>query len=180
MSNEFVLKWGIASAGLISADFCTALLSLKSTKHVIQAVAARNLEDARQFALRFNIPNYYDSYDKLNEDPEVNIVYVGAINTAHKDISVRALNAKKHVLCEKPMTLSLKEQEEVFSAARSNERFFMEALWTRFFPSILRLKQEIENKTIGDVKVYNGNFTVKIKDVERLKNKALGGGAIFE
>jgi hypothetical protein len=57
----------------------------------------------------------------------------------------------------------------------------MEAVWTRFFPSILKLKEELfENKTIGDVKVYNGSFTVPIKDKDRLKNKSIGGGAIFE
>jgi dihydrodiol dehydrogenase / D-xylose 1-dehydrogenase (NADP) len=105
MSSNFILKWGIVSSGLISADFCTALLSLKSDHHVIHAVAARNIEDAKKFAERFGIPNYYDSYDKLNEDLDVNVVYVGAINSAHKEISVKALNAKKHVLCEKPMTL---------------------------------------------------------------------------
>lgn len=107
MSSNLVLKWGIISSGLISADFCTALLSLKSDHHVLHAVAARNIEDAKKFAERFGIPNYYDSYDKLNEDPDVNIVYVGAINSAHCQISVKALNAKKHVLCEKPMTLNL-------------------------------------------------------------------------
>lgn len=180
MSSDLVLKWGIVSSGLISADFCTALLSLKAKHHVLQAVAARNIEDARKFAQRFYIPTYYDSYDKLNEDPEINIIYVGAINTAHKEISVKALNAKKHVLCEKPMTLTLKEQEEVLNASKINNRFFMEGLWTRFFPSILKLKQELDNKTIGEVKFYNGNFTVPINTVDRLKNKALGGGAIFE
>ncbi len=156
------------------------MLSLKSKNHVLQAVAARNIEEAKKFADRFGIPTYYDSYDKLNQDPEINIIYVGSINTTHKEISVRALNAKKHVLCEKPMCLSLKEQAEVFNAAKLNQRFFMEALWTRFFPSILKLKQELDNGTIGEVKVYNGNFTVPIKDKDRLNNKELGGGAIYE
>lgn len=78
------------------------------------------------------------------------------------------------------MTLTLKEQEEVLNASKINNRFFMEGLWTRFFPSILKLKQELDNKTIGEVKFYNGNFTVPINNVDRLKNKALGGGAIFE
>ena len=77
--------------------------------------------------------------------------------------------------------MSLKEQEEVLNASKLNNKFFMEAVWTRFFPSVLRLKEEIfEKKTIGDVKVYNGSFTVPIKDKDRLKNKSAGGGAIFE
>jgi dihydrodiol dehydrogenase / D-xylose 1-dehydrogenase (NADP) len=78
------------------------------------------------------------------------------------------------------MCLSLKEQAEVFKAAQMNQTFFMEALWTRFFPSITKLKQELDSGLIGDVKIYNGNFSVPINNVDRLKSKELGGGALFE
>jgi len=180
MSCDFVLKWGIVSSGLISQDFCTALLSLKSDYHKLVGVAAQQLDNARQFAQRFNIPNYYDSYDKLNENQDINVLYIGSINTTHKDICLKAINAGKHILCEKPMTLNSAEQEEVLNAAKSKGVFFMEALWTRFFPTIQRLKSELAQGTIGEVKYFNSCFMVPIKDVARIKNKSLGGGAIID
>lgn len=180
MSNDLVLKWGIVSAGKISQDFCTALLTLKSEHHVLQAVAARNLDDANKFAERYQMPAYYDSYDKLFLDSSINIVYIGSINTTHKDLCLKAFNAGKHVLCEKPMTMNQEEQEEVLNAAKEKNLFFMEAIWTRFFPAIDKIKAEIDNKTIGDLKFYIGNFMVPIKDVERIKSKELGGGGILD
>ena len=176
MANELVLKWGIASVGRISQDFATALLSLKSKYHVLQAAGARNLEDAKQFAERFNIPSYYGSYDELITDKDINIIYVGAVNSAHRDICVKALDAGKHVLCEKPMTMTLKEQEDVLNASVRNNKFFMEAIWTRFFPVIDRMKKEVANGAIGELKFYSGHFLLPVKDMERVKNKLLGAG----
>ncbi len=100
MSGELVLRWGIASAGNISKDFSSALLSLRSANQLLQAVAARNIDDAKAFAEKFNIQSYYGSYDELMRDSQVNIVYVGSITTTHKDICLKAINAGKHVLCK--------------------------------------------------------------------------------
>lgn len=125
--NGLVLKWGIVSAGLISQDFCMAILSMKSPFHTLSAVAARKLEDAKKFAEKFNISSYYESYDKLfDPNNDVNVVYIGSINHTHKELCLKAIQAGKHVLCEKPMTLDSAEQEEVLSAAKSKQVFFME------------------------------------------------------
>lgn len=179
-ANPLVLKWGIVSTGSISTDFCTALLTLKSAEHVLQAVSARRVEDAQKFAERFHVAAAYGSYDELVRDPNVNIVYVGSIMTAHRDVCLKAIAAGKHVLCEKAMTVNSKEQEEILSAAKKQNVFFMEAIWTRFFPIIEQLKKEVDAKAIGEVKFYSGNFMVPIKDVERLKNKSMGGGGILD
>lgn len=101
MSSELVLKWGIVSAGLISQDFAAAVKTLESKYHVFQAVFARKLEDAQKFAETYGVTNAYDSYDSLLADPEVNIVYIGAVNHVHKELSIKAINAGKHILCEK-------------------------------------------------------------------------------
>jgi dihydrodiol dehydrogenase / D-xylose 1-dehydrogenase (NADP) len=100
MSDTFALNWGIASAGKISKDFCAAVLSYKSELQKIEAVAARNINDAKAFAEKFNIPSSYGSYDELMRDERVNIVYVGSINVTHKEICLKAINAGKHVLCK--------------------------------------------------------------------------------
>ena len=133
MSQDLVLRWGIISAGLISKDFITAVQSLKSANHLIQAVAARSLDDAKACAEKFNIPTYYNSYDTLIEDPQVNIVYIGTLNNTHKELSLKAIHANKHVLCEKPMSLSVKDNEEVFEAARAKNVFFMEVCKKKSF-----------------------------------------------
>lgn len=98
-TSEFVLKWGIVSTGSIAQDFVTAVQSLSSPFHVMQAVGARRLDDAQKFATRFGMPAAYGSYDELVNDPNINIVYVGSVNPTHKDVCVKALNAGKHVLC---------------------------------------------------------------------------------
>jgi predicted dehydrogenase len=125
-STDLILNWGIVSSGLISQDFCSAILSLNSKHHVLRAIAARTAEDASKFAERFNIPVSYESYDKLFDDSSVNIVYVASINTTHKEICLKAINAGKHVLCEKPMALNLNEQEEILNASKQKKVFFME------------------------------------------------------
>ena len=186
MSTEaLVLKWGIVACGKISQDFCTALLSLKSDKQKLQACGeldktAAEKYEIEKFADKFQIPTYYDSYDAVFADKEVNIVYIGSLNTSHKELSIKALNAGKHVLCEKPMTMNSKEQEEVLAASKSNNKFFMEALWTRHFPVIARLKEELKNKTIGELRFFTSTFTNPINTTERIRLKELGGGAIYE
>ena len=76
--------------------------------------------------------------------------------------------------------MNSKELEEVLAAAKSKKKFFMEGLWTRFFPVVQKIKSEIENKTIGDLMFFSGNFFVPIKDSDRLNKKELGGGACLE
>lgn len=78
------------------------------------------------------------------------------------------------------MAMNSKEQEKVLECAKECNLFFMEALWTRHFPFIDKLKDELEKNTIGDLKFFSSNFMVPIKDVERLKQKELGGGTIYE
>ncbi len=179
--NDLVLNWGIISVGKISQDFCTALLTLNPSFHKLQACAARTATDSEAFAKKFSVTTAHTSYANLIADKAVNIIYIGSINVVHKDLSIEALNAGKHVLCEKPMCMNSKEQEEVLSLAKEKGLFFMEALWTRHFPFMDRLRQEIfGKKSIGNLKFFSSNFMVPIKDVERLRQKELGGGTIYE
>lgn len=180
--NEFVLNWGIVCTGLISHDFCKSLKELMKSNdyHKIVAVAARKEEDAKSFAKEFNIPNYYGGYDKLFNNDDVNICYIGSINTSHKDLCIAALNGGKNVLCEKPMTMTLKEQEEVFKVAKEKNLFFMEGLWTRFFPTINKIKQDVANNQIGELKFLSSNLMLNEMDLIRATSKELGGGCILD
>lgn len=125
--NGRKLRWGIISCGNISQKFCVALSIIEAPSyHEIKAVAARDINDAKKFADKFSIPNYYNSYDKVCEDPEVDIVYVGVVNNVHKSACLKAIENGKHVLCEKPMTMNAKQQEEVIKAAKAKGVFLME------------------------------------------------------
>jgi dihydrodiol dehydrogenase / D-xylose 1-dehydrogenase (NADP) len=175
-----MLNWGIISAGLISQDFCTALKTLDSNFHKIKAVGARNINDAKLFAEKYSIENYYDSYEQVFENEKVDIVYVGNVNNKHKEACLKAIQSGKHVLCEKPMTINCFEQEEVLKLAKEKGVFFMEAIWTRFFPLIERLREELRIGTIGEIKLVQANFFVNIKDIERVRSKELGGGGVLD
>ena len=178
--SELVLNWGIAAAGKISQDFCTAIKAVSLANHNLHAIGARSLERAKEFAQKYDMSKYYGSYDELIADEKVNIIYVGTTNNTHREICLKAIAAGKHVLCEKPMTINTSDLEEVLKAAEDKGVFFMEALWTRFFPIVKKFKEECTNGSIGDIKYIISNFMVPINAVERLKEKDLGGGGLLE
>ncbi|CRK86429.1 CLUMA_CG000053, isoform A [Clunio marinus] len=174
------LRWGIASAGKISNDFCAALTTLPKGHHELVAVAARSEENAKEFAKLFNIPNYYGGYEMLMKDPNVDIVYVGAINTTHLEIGLMALDNGKHILCEKPLTLNEKHSRKLLEKAKEMKLFCMEGIWSRFFPSYKYLKKRLDDGDFGDIKEVNAEFGFNISNVDRLTKKDLGGGVILD
>lgn len=173
-------KWGIASAGLICHDLANVITSLLPTdEHKIVAIAARHQKSADDFAQQFNVPKAYEGYEKLMSDPEVDIVYVGAINPKHFVVAKMALNAGKHVLCEKPMCINVKESKELVDLARQKKLFLMEGIWSRCMPAYRALKKSIEDGNIGDVKQVIATFG-RILKAPRLHEKQLGGGTVLD
>jgi predicted dehydrogenase len=132
-NNSFVLNWAIYGTGLIAHDFCISLGYLNSDFHRINAVCDISINDAKDFSHKYNIESYYDSYDELLKSSKVNIVYIAVINTAHKEACLKAIDSGKHILCEKPVTLNLKELDEVLKAAKAKNVFFMEVSRALFF-----------------------------------------------
>ena len=121
------VKWGIVGAGKISFDFCLALKTLPDSEHCIKAVAARSIERSKEFAEKFGIERAYGSYDELFQDNDIDIVYIGTLHPSHKELSIKAMEHNKYVLCEKPVTMDLKELEDVLSVADSRQNVsFME------------------------------------------------------
>ncbi|KAK7099402.1 hypothetical protein V1264_003545 [Littorina saxatilis] len=173
-------RWGICSAGLISNDFCSALKSLPSSEHEVVAVAARQKENAEKFAEKYGIPTAYGSYEDLAKDPNVEIAYVGAIHPVHFKICMLLLEHGKHVLCEKPLTLTLQEAKDVIAKAKEKKLFFMEGFWTRFFPAVLRMQEEIQAGNLGHINFLRANFCVPASSVQRLTKKEMGGGGLMD
>ena len=128
------LRWGVLGASNISSDWCKCLRHVPGAS--IVAVAARSLERATAFASKHGIPKVCTTYSELVSDPDVDIIYVGTKTFSHKEHSLLAIAAGKHVLCEKPLAESLADAHDMFDAARARGVMLQEGMWTRFFPAV--------------------------------------------
>jgi len=172
-------RWGIASCGLISHDFTTAIGTHQPEKHTVVACAARKLEAAQEFAKKHGIEKAYGDYAMLAQDPQVEVVYVGAINPAHLSLAKMFIEAGKAVLCEKPLAMNLKETNELVTLARAKGVFLMEAVWSRCLPAYRALAKELEEGKIGEVKQVIASFG-EVIGAPRMHSKELGGGTILD
>ncbi|KAI1398972.1 NAD(P)-binding protein [Hypoxylon fuscum] len=193
MSSQLpTLRWGIIATGFISSSFVEDIVfDRKDAKanHVIQAVGSSSLDKGKTFVkthLPGQSPKIYGSYEEVYVDPNVDIIYIGTPHAFHKENCLDAINAGKHVLCEKSFTLNAKEAKQVFEAAKAKGVFVMEAMWTRFFPLTQTLQSLLhEQKVIGDVRRVFSDFAFdqKIPSLgpeSRLKNPALGAGSLLD
>lgn len=173
-------RWGICSAGKISHDFTVALKSLPAEHHQVVAVAARKLEDAQEFAKKHSIPRALGSYEELARDPDIDVVYVGVIHPYHLRTCLLFTNAKKNVLCEKPLAMNTKEVQEILASAKRNDVFLMEAVWTRFFPASVEIRRLLAQGELGEVKMVRSEFGFPLLHIPRSVQKELGGGALLD
>ncbi|KAM7015728.1 trans-1,2-dihydrobenzene-1,2-diol dehydrogenase-like [Tautogolabrus adspersus] len=173
-------RWGICSAGKISHDFTVALKTLPPEDHQIVAVAARKLEDAQEFAKKHSIPKVYGSYEELARDPDVDVVYIGVIIPYHLKTCLLYTNAKKNILCEKPLAMNTKEVKEILASAKLNDVFFMEAVWARFFPASVEIRRLLAQGEVGEVKMVRAEFGLSALPLPRLMQKELGAGAMLD
>lgn len=150
------LRWGILGASNISADWC---MCLKETPGAtLTAVAARNPAKAAAFAEKYGVAKTCVSYSELADDPEVDIIYVGTITPLHKQHSMLAIAAGKHVLCEKPLAETAEDAREMFAAAEAKGVMLQEGMWTRYFPAVEHARQLIEAGKIGEVNLVQADF----------------------
>uniref|UniRef100_A0A1Y1KB79 Trans-1,2-dihydrobenzene-1,2-diol dehydrogenase n=1 Tax=Photinus pyralis TaxID=7054 RepID=A0A1Y1KB79_PHOPY len=174
------LTWGIIGAGKISAEFAKAISTLPNDQHRVLAVAAQNLERAQQFADDLQIGTAYGTYAELANDKQIDIAYIGNVNTQHFEVSKLMLASGKHVLCEKPLTLNEADSRELIALAAQKKLFLMEAVWSRCFPVYAKLRSLIDEGAIGEVMYVTAQFGRAFKDVERITSKELGGGTILD
>ena len=176
--NQDSIKWGIIGTGKIAFDFCTALTFVGSRDHEVVAVASRNLNKAEEFASNFCIKRCYDNYLKLCSDPSVDIVYVGTVTSDHFNSTIMALQAGKHVLCEKPMSITLTQCKQVIQLAKSRNLLFVEGIWSKFLPAYSKIREELRSNTIGNISMLSIEFGLKFDWDSRVQivDKFLGGG----
>src|SRR2546421_4321931 len=145
------VKWGILSTADINRKVIPGAHA--SEKVELIAVASRDLRRAEEYAREWELDRAYGSYEALLEDGDIEAVYISLPNTLHCEWSIRAVQAGKHVLCEKPMGRRGSEVEEAFDAAERAGRILSEAFMYRHNPQTKRLRQLLDGGAIGDLRV---------------------------
>ena len=173
-------KWAIIGTGNIASQMAEALAVIPEAELI--AVLSRTKENARVFAEKYNIPHIYTERELFAQSDLFDIVYVATPHTQHFDDTNLCLLHKKHVLCEKPMCLNANQSAVLYELAKAQGCFLMEAMWTRFFPAIIKAKALIEEGKIGAVKQVKADFCFKgpYNAEGRHLNKELAGGALLD
>lgn len=170
------LRWGILSTARINKAIIPGLQT--SDRHELRAVASRSFEKARQYASEWSIPVVHTSYEDLLADPEIDAIYNPLPNDLHAEYSIRAAQAGKHVLCEKPIALSTEEVDAIQRAAEDAGVVVMEALMYRFHPQTKKVQEIVQQGLLGKILLMRGTFTFQLTrpDDYRWKPEAGGGG----
>jgi len=173
------LRWGILGTGYIAEMFVSDILASGFT---VAAVGSRSQESADRFAAKFDIATAHPTYEELAADPQVDIIYVATPHPMHAENSILAVNHGKHVLVEKPFTLNAGEAERLVDLAAEKDIVVLEAMWTRWLPHMVRLREIIAAGTIGDVRTVIADHNQKLPSdpKHRLNNPDLGGGALLD
>jgi predicted dehydrogenase len=178
--NGSEFRWGILGTGSIAVKFATGLTVVPEAK--LLAVGSRSKATADAFADRFGAPRRHASYEALAEDEDVDAIYVATPHSLHRDNSILCLRAGKAVLCEKPFTINAAQARDVINIAREQGCFLMEAMWTRFIPAMVRVRELLAGGAIGEVQVISADFGFRapVDPGHRLFDPAMGGGALLD
>lgn len=175
------IRLSILGAGHIAGKTAAAAAYLAARGEIrLRAVAARDTARAAALATRFGFETSFGSYEELAADPETDLVYIATPNTLHAPHSRLCLEGGKHVLCEKPFTANAREAEEVLALARSCGLFCGEAMWLRFLPASAAIGEALRTGRIGEPRMIEAVFEVPISEKERIREPALGGGALLD
>jgi predicted dehydrogenase len=172
-------RWGILGPGGIARAFTS---DLRTAGLDVAAVGSRRRETAEAFAADFGIANAYGSYEELVADPDVDIVYIATPHPAHAANALLALEAGKHVLVEKPFTLNAAEAEAVREAAAARGLLAMEAMWTRYLPHMIRIRELVAAGALGEIRALTADHTQSLPTdpAHRINALELGGGALLD
>lgn len=174
------IRWGIVGAGRIAHTFAK---DMSATSHgVLQSVAARSGDAAREFADQYGAPNSHGGYEGLYADPEVDAVYVATPHTLHLQNSGDALRAGKAVLCEKPITVNAAQCQALIDIANETSTYLMEAMWTWFLPAVRKAKEWVDAGRIGRIVQIKADFGYPLPyEADRREYAAdLAGGCLLE
>ncbi|OAN40783.1 Gfo/Idh/MocA family protein [Microbacterium sp. H83] len=173
------LRWGILATGGIAGSFAS---DLRTAGLDLVAVGSRSQESADAFAARFDIAHAHPSYEALVADPDVDIIYVSTPHPMHHENARLALEAGKHVLVEKAFTLNRAEADDLRTLAAERGLLAMEAMWTRYLPHMVRIREIIAAGSLGEIRAVSADHTQLLPSdpSHRLNALELGGGALLD
>lgn len=174
------INFGIIGAGRIARKFAEGISYVKEANLI--GIASRNMDKANGFGDTYGVEYRYDNYEDLVRNKDVDVVYIATPNGLHKEHALLCFNHNKPVICEKPFAANKADVEVMINKAKEKNLFLMEAMWTRFFPLVKRVKEMIHDGVIGKVKMIKGDFGYKSDTAyEDIRfNKDLAGGAIMD
>jgi D-xylose 1-dehydrogenase (NADP+, D-xylono-1,5-lactone-forming) len=177
---ERKMRWGILSTANIGrAAVIPAIQSSKNGE--VAAVASRDAQKGAEFAARMGIPKAYNSYSALLDDPEIEAVYIPLPNSLHYEWTIKAAQAGKHILCEKPLALSAAQCHEMHAAAKEGGVLLMEAFMYRFHPRTEKVIEWVRAGALGSLQMIQSSFTFKLTNPDNIRLRAdLGGGALMD
>ncbi|MDC7232047.1 MAG: Gfo/Idh/MocA family oxidoreductase [Spirochaetales bacterium] len=174
------VKWGVLSTANIGMKKVLPAIN-KSENGEVFAIASRNLESAEQAAAELNIPRAYGSYEELLADPDVEAIYNPLPNHMHIEWTVKAMEAGKHVLCEKPISLDSREIEDLIKLRDKTGLTVSEAFMVRYHPQWLKAREMAQGGELGELRNVQGFFSYYNVDKNNIRNrKDIGGGAILD
>ena len=179
-AGEPSLRWGIVGPGWIAGEFAKALRA-HTTQRVV-AVVSRSLDRATAFAAEYGIAHAFDATEALVTHPEVDVVYVATPQSEHLSAGLAAIAAGKHVLIEKPITVSAAEAQTLVDAARAAGVLVMEAMWSRYLPQASVLRTLLADGVLGEVRAVLADHgqAIAADPQHRLYRPELGGGALLD
>jgi predicted dehydrogenase len=174
------IRWGVVGPGRIAEKVVEDFAVVDGARAV--AVASRSQERADAFAGRHGLERAYGSYAEILADPDVDVLYVATPHPQHHAIALGALRAGKALLVEKAFTATTTGAEEVIGVARETGLFVMEAMWTRFQPAVVALRDLVADGAIGEVRSVQADLGIapEYDPADRLFDLALGGGALLD
>lgn len=173
-------NWGVIGPGNIANTFAKAIAPSKKGK--ILAVASRSKERAADFANTYQIEKTYTEYEQMLADPDIDIIYIATPHNFHYQQAKMCLEAGKHVLVEKPSTVNAQQMKALVALAQSKNLLLQEALWSRFMPCLLQLRQLLDEGIIGDIQYIQSEigFAFQNREKSRLIKAELAGGALLD
>lgn len=177
---EKVLRWGVISTANIGRVAVIPAIHRSSNGKLV-AVASRDGERARTFAERVGIPRAYGTYEELLAADDIDAVYIPLPNSLHREWAIKAAEAGKHILCEKPLALDATECEEMEAAAEQHGVTLMEAFMYRFHPQTEKVLQLVQGGAIGEPRLIYAAFTFRLTNPQNIRlQPELGGGALMD
>lgn len=171
-SDSKPLRWGIFGAGWIS-EAMVKTAQINSNQEFV-AIASRTPGKAEAFAQKWNLPSFHNSYEELASREDIDAIYLGTLPSDRLEVALIAINAGKHLLIEKPITMDLGQAEQIYAAAKAKKVLALEGMWTRFLPQMDIARQLVADGALGVVELVISNFCQANLAVPRLFT--IGGG----